>query len=244
MMARVIGILSGKGGVGKTTLVANIGTALSQDFGRDVVVLDANANSPHLGLHMGSYEELPREFGEYAPEVSEKNARARKNLFAATPQPGKLRGAIKKLSQEHEFVIVDFPPGLGREVVTAANAIDAGLVVTTPDFPALVAALKTMFLLEKMNKKVLGLVVNKRRGDKHELTLKEIESACARKVVAVVPEDKKVSEGIARGLPVVMLSPQSDSSMALKEFAGKLVGQEYKSKKFLDFVRKIFLRAV
>ncbi|MFH0961922.1 MAG: AAA family ATPase, partial [archaeon] len=53
---RVIGIISGKGGVGKTTLVSNLGAVLAEEFKKDVVVLDCNFTTSHLGLYLGLYQ--------------------------------------------------------------------------------------------------------------------------------------------------------------------------------------------
>ena len=54
-----IGILSGKGGVGKTTLTSNLGAAMTRVFGKRVVIVDSNVRTSHLGLHLGLYEDLP-----------------------------------------------------------------------------------------------------------------------------------------------------------------------------------------
>jgi MinD-like ATPase involved in chromosome partitioning or flagellar assembly len=54
-MTRIIGVLSGKGGVGKTTLVANLGASLASVFNKDVIVVDCNVTTSHLGLYLGMY---------------------------------------------------------------------------------------------------------------------------------------------------------------------------------------------
>lgn len=217
-MSQVIGVLSGKGGVGKTALVANLGTALRSEFGKDIAIMDANTNAPHLALHMKGDGSV------FLPE---------------SPSASKMKSAAKRLSQQNELVIMDIPPGLGKEVVTSVSAIDSALVVMTPDFPSVVDAMKALDLLRRMNKGVLGLVVNRRTGRRHELSVREIESICGHKVVGVIPDDVSVQRGVAKGRPSVLSSPRSKSSAAFKRLAGKLAGEKPKRKGLLGFLRKM-----
>ena len=254
-MSKIIGILSGKGGVGKTSLVANLGAAMTEEFKRDVVIIDANLTSSHLGLHLGIYEDLPVTMRE----VVRKNTSVDYALYVHPVTgikivPASLSGdgiemssskfvdITRKLSQDHDIIIVDCPPGLGKEVVTAVSAIDSAVVITTPDFPAVADALKTVRLLERMRKHVIGIVVNKRKGEKYELTAQEIESTCGVPVVGTIPDDVKVSEGVSEGIPVVFLFPYTKSSRAFKVLAGRLIGEEYRPKNILVQLGGMFSR--
>ncbi len=254
-MSQVIGILSGKGGVGKTSVVANLGAALTNEFDKNIIILDANLNSSHLGLHLGMYEDLPVTLREvlkknmpvsYAiyvhPSTGIRIVPAALSGDGVKVTTAKLRNITKKLTSDYELVIMDCPPGLGKESVTAIGAIDSGLIVTTPDFPAVADALKTVQLLERMGKKVIGLVVNKRKGEKYELTIKEIESTCGVKVISIIPEDNHVPEGISEGVPVVLLSPYSKASVAFKQLAATLVGETYSPGGIFDRIMSFFSR--
>lgn len=249
-MSEVIGVLSGKGGVGKTTTVANLGAALSDEFDRNVVIVDTNLTTSHLGLHLGLYEDLPVTLRE----VVKKNMPISYAVYVHPPTgirlvpaslsgegvnltSQKLKGIVKKLSHDYEFVIMDCPPGLGKEVVTSISAIDAALVVTTPDFPAVADALKTIDLLQKMRKRIIGVVVNKRRGQKYELSDREIESTCGARVIATIPDDARIPQGIAEGMPAVVFSPFSPASNAYKHLAAGLAGQEYRGGGIIDRLR-------
>lgn len=254
-MAQVIGILSGKGGVGKTSVVANIGAALTDEFNKNVIILDANLNSSHLGLHLGMYEDLPITLREvvkknmpisYAiyvhPSTGIRIVPAALSGDGVSLTTSKLRNITKKLARDYELIIVDCPPGLGRESVIAASAIDSGIIVTTPDFPAVADALKTVQLLQRMGKKIIGIVVNKYKGEKYELTIPEIESTCGVKAIAVIPDDSHVPQGISEGIPVVLLSPYSKASTAFKKLAGTLIGIEYRSSGIFDIFKSLFTK--
>lgn len=80
-----------------------------------------------------------------------------------------------------------------------------------------------------MNRKKVGVVVNKVRGEKYELTLKEIESTCGTKVIATIPDDNRVPESISEGVPVVIMAPYSRSNEAFKKLAGSLIGKDYRT---------------
>lgn len=254
-MSQVIGVLSGKGGVGKTSVVANLGAALTDEFGKNVIILDTNLNTSHLGLHLGLYEDMPVTLREvvkknmpisYAiyvhPTTGIRLVPASLSGDGVNLTTSKLRSITKRLKQDYELIVMDCPPGLGREVVTSISALDSAVIVTTPDFPAVADALKTVNLLERMGKNIIGIVVNKRRGEKYELSIKEIESTCGVKVIAVVPEDRHIPQGIAEGVPAVLMSPYAPASIALKQLAGKLVGQEYRPGGIFDRIMKVFSR--
>jgi septum site-determining protein MinD len=239
-MSQVIGILSGKGGVGKTTVVANLGAALSDEFEKNVAILDSNISSSHLGLHFGMYEDpkttlrdvmrknMHVSYATYVhPQTGIRIVPAPLNGEGVNMTPSKLKGVTKKLADSYNMVLMDCSPGLGKEVITSIAAMDSALIVTTPDFPAVADALKTINLLEKMNKKISGIVVNRHSGEKFELTAREIESTCGVPVLAMIPEDKHVARSISEGVPVVVHAPHSKSSIAFKQLGGGLVGESY-----------------
>lgn len=241
-MAEIIGILSGKGGVGKTTVAANLGAALTDSFKRNVLILDSNLNSSHLGLHLGMYEDLPVTLREVVRE----NAPLSYAVYVHPPSgmrilpaplngggevgltPKKLRDISGKLASDYNIIIMDCAPGLGKEVVTSISAMSSAIVVTTPDFPAVTDALKTIDLLQRMKKKIIGIVINKARGDKYELTVPEIESTCGVNVIGIIPDDRSVPRGLAGGVPSVLMFPYSSSSEAFKYVAAKLVSEQYR----------------
>jgi len=250
-MSRVIGVLSGKGGVGKTTIVANLGTSLTYDFRRSIAILDGNITASHLGLHLGLYGDMPVTL----KNVIENNAPIASSMFIhpetgvrclPAPLDGKIRKiskfsrAVNKLKKTYDIVIMDCAPGLGRDVVMGAKMIDQAIIVTTPEIPSATDSLKTVTLLHRLKKEVLGIVLNRVKNKKYELTVGEIESTCGCKVISVIPEDDKVPESISKGMPVTFSYPNSLAAVELKKLAARLVGESYTPPGFLYKLKRIF----
>lgn len=249
-MSKVIGVLSGKGGVGKTTVVANLGASLVNDFNRNVLLIDCNVTTSNLGLHFGMYSDLPITLRE----VLEKNVPVAHSVFfhhlgvriIPAPLNGKItkftkfNKIIKKIKNDYEIVLIDCAPGLGKEVLVATKPIDQAIVVTTPDLPAVTDALKTIDFLNRLKKSVLGIVLNRVKNEKYELTIKEIESTCKCNVISVIPEDSKIPESIANGVPVCIYDKKSKATAQLKKLAAYLVGEKYITPSLWESIKRFF----
>lgn len=245
----VIGVLSGKGGVGKTTLVSNLGAALASDFNRKVLIVDSNVKTSHLGLHLGIYEELPVTL----KEVLQKKVPVLYAVFLHPETglrllPAPIKGdmslksmddVVKELKASYNPIIIDCAPGLGKDVLIAAKAIDKALLITTPDLPSVTDLLKTINLLKRLKKDVMGVVLNRVTNEKYELTVEEVESTCGHKVVAAIPESNKIPYSIAQGLP---LAARSDCAAAVefKKLAASLIGKEYRPVGFWYRLKRFF----
>ena len=252
-MSRVIGVLSGKGGVGKTTVVANLGAALTNIFNQNVLIFDSNISTSHLGLHLGMYEDLPVTLREVLK--GQESVLHAVHVHPSTgirllPAPlsgdglnltkNKCCQLVDEVKNNYDMVILDCAPGLGKEVMTQISAIDEALIITTPDLPALTDAIKTAEIVTKMGKKVAGIVLNRHSNSKYELTTKEIESTINYSIIGTVPDDKRVPESIFKGVPVVMSFPSSPASLAMKRLGATLIGVEYRGTGFLERVKQLF----
>lgn len=247
---RVIGVLSGKGGVGKTTLVANLGATLINDFRKNVIIVDSNITTSHLGMHLGLYEDL----GVTLREVMNKQKAINYAIYIH-PQTGlrllpaplnaanfkleysKFKNVISQL-KNYDIVLVDIAPGLGREALIATGVIGEGLVVTTPDLPSVTDALKTIDLLKRLKKDVLGVVINRMKGEKYGLTVDEIYSSVDCSVLSAIPEDNKIPLSISKGIPVVEMDASASSSIAIKNLAATIIGEQYQPKSFVYSLKK------
>ncbi|MFH1622954.1 MAG: P-loop NTPase [Candidatus Aenigmatarchaeota archaeon] len=237
-MARstVIGILSGKGGVGKTTITANLGAALAHDFGRKALVIDSNIKTSHLGLHFGVYDEFPVTLRDVLDRkvppmyaIYMHPASGLRMLPAPMKDGSMLRNmdaVVGQLRRTYDPIIVDCAPGLGSDAIIAAKAIDKAIIVTTPDLPAFTDALKTIDLLKRLRKDVLGIVMNRVRGERYELTREEIEQTSGQEVIAVIPETTRIPESIAAGSPIV-ISSNSGAAAEFKKLAAAIAGVRY-----------------
>jgi len=252
-MPRVIGVLSGKGGVGKTTVVANLGAALINVFNKNVLIFDSNMHTSHLGLHLGMYDDNPVTIRE----VLRRKAPLMHAIYVhpstgirIVPAPlsgddvdltkNKCSKLINGVRSGYDMVILDCAPGLGKEVITAIYCIDEALIVTTPDVPAVTDALKTIYMLNKFGKKPLGIVVNRCMNQKYEMTSDEISSICNCDVIAKIPEDKRIPESISKGIPTVLLYPNSGASVSLKGLAANLLGIQYVEESFIERMKRFF----
>lgn len=252
-LSRVIGVLSGKGGVGKTTVVANLGAALTNEFNKNVLIFDSNIHTSHLGLHLGMYEDLPLTLREVLNrKVSIMNAVYLHPQTGIRLIPAPLSGdgvnltkekcckLIDEVKDNYDMVIMDCSPGLGKEVMVAINAIDEALIVTTPDLPALADAMKTIDLFKELGKKVSGIVVNRHRNERYELTPNEIMSTAKTNVLGLIPEDKRIAESIYKGVPAVLSYPHSPAGIALKRLAADLIGAKYDEMNFFERLKRLF----
>ena len=98
--------------------------------------------------------------------------------------------------------------------------------MTNPEVPAVVDALRAKTLAEKNSRTVLGVVLNKAKGDKFELDEKEIEEIMEMPVIANIPYSNRVRESIALKQPVVTHSPYNSATLEIRKLSHMLLGQE------------------
>jgi septum site-determining protein MinD len=247
-MTRVIGIFSGKGGVGKTTAVANIGSSLAHDFGKRVVTIDANTSGSSLGIHLGMQFNPINLNNVLRGEVTEWDALSEhgsgmwvlpasiklKDYFV---DHSKLPEIINKISKRFDIVLVDTAPSMGSETSWTFNAVREGIIVTNPDLPSVIDSLKMAKRISDHNIKILGVVVNRARKDAPMSNL-EIEKLLDLPIISEVPEDKSIEKGIKFNVPAVHLYPYSKSSIAFKKLAADLVGEEFETPGFFQIFRR------
>ncbi len=252
VMTRVIGVVSGKGGVGKTTTVVNIGAVLSHDFKKNTVVVDTNVSSSNLSLHLGAHfhpitinNVLKGEAN--VSETIVKHPSGLKIVPASLSvddlfvDSQNLPQIINELKKDHEIIILDTAPSIGEETLNALKICDEVLIVTNPNLPAVTDALKTIKLAEKLNIPVTGVIVNMFRKDA-PLTIKDIEYMCNYKAIGIVYFDRKVDESIMKKIPLVHYDPKSKASKGFKKVSAQLMGAKYEEEKgILEKILNFFL---
>jgi septum site-determining protein MinD len=234
---KVIGIIALKGGVGKTTVVANLGAALAEQYKKKVLIIDANFSTPHLGLHVG----LVNPDHNLHPVLSDEYS-----IYEAIYQhelgfhiiPGKLapnevnslalREKIEPLKEIYDIILIDSSPSLNNEMAATMAASDELIVVSSPDYPTLSSTLHAINLAKEQDVKVRGIVINKIRKKKFELNSKDIAAASEVKVLASLPDSIKVLAATSKMIPVVNFAPKEEISHAYKKLAGSLIGEKYK----------------
>ncbi|NOX71158.1 MAG: P-loop NTPase [Candidatus Micrarchaeota archaeon] len=249
-MTRIISVVSGKGGVGKTTLVANLGSHLSS-IGKDVAVIDANLSGANLGLHLGLSDFYPFAINHVLKgDVPMSHATYNHYLgFDIIPaslsdidvNPNRLKHVLKDVVGKKDFVLIDAAAGIDNEVKAAIEASDEVLLVTNPDTPSIADALRAKKLAENLNKTVMGVVLNKVRGERFEITDKVIEDVLELPIIAKIPEHKKVREAIALKIPMTAYAPRSKVSVELKKLSHHLTGEEMPKESLLEkFINALY----
>jgi len=254
-MTKVVVIMSGKGGVGKTTVSTNLGTSLSV-FGRNVIALDSNFASPHLGLHLGA---------SYVPITLHNVMKGVNHISEATYlHPCSLKIVPASVSYEElksidisqisqviedlkgysEIILIDTPAGLSKEMKYVLSATDYSIIVTTPDIPAITEALKSIKFCNDHNVEILGIIVNKVRDEDFEMNKDNIENFLEKPVLGMIPHDHKFRESISLKNPFVHIYPEREATKEYKRIAAHLIGQEYVGKKKQDNKFKQFVEGI
>ncbi len=243
-MTRVIAIASGKGGVGKTTLVSNLSHALTE-LGKDVTAVDANLTTPHLGLHLGfhlmkkSLHDFLRgnakldEIVYYHPYGFKVIPASLSINSLVGVDPSKLYKLSTNLLGKTDFVLFDSAPSLGAEALLSLKVSDEILLLTNPDIPSVLDVLKVANVAERLNKKILGVVVNRVSKKSNEIPKEEIEDMLNYPVIAEIPEDTSVHKSLAARVAVVDYYPESPASIEMRRLAHHLVGKEFTYKQGL-----------
>ncbi len=240
-MTRIISVASGKGGVGKTTFVANLSAALAH-FGKSVIAVDANLTTSNLGLHLGVhlYPKTLHDVFEGKANIHEVvyDHKAGFKIIPADISFRKMKSVgvhsyvdvFYELLEDTDFIIIDTAAGLGKEAQTSIAAADEMITVTNPEMPAITDALKLGLLALRHETKNLGVVVNRVKGESQEIPIGHIENMLGVPVIGHIPEDKEVRRAIALKEPVVTYKPSSLAAQHIMAIAAKLIGEEYKPK--------------
>jgi len=241
IMTRVIGIISGKGGVGKTTVALNLGTILSQYFKRNVTVVDCNITTSHLGLHLGVYNHpvtLNKALSGISDIYDSYQHSSGMNVIPASMYLEDLKGVditklrenIEKIFDRNDIIILDSGPGLGREAMATLKASDEVMCIATPYVPSIIDTMRVHGIINEIGKEHLGIVLNMVNKEKYELTKHEIEHLTGIPIISSIPYDKNVNKSLGLKVPVTVLDPKTAASKELFNLASSIIGEEYEVK--------------
>lgn len=219
-MSEVIVITSGKGGVGKTTTTANVGTGLAKE-GKKVVLIDTDIGLRNLDVVMG----LENRIVYNLVDVVEGNCRLKQalikdkkypNLFLlpsaqtrdkTSVNPEQMKKLVDDLRQDFDYVILDCPAGIEQGFQNAISGADHALIVTTPEVSAIRDADRIIGLLEASEIHKIDLVINRirmemvNRGDM--LSKEDVLDILAIDLIGVVPDDENIVISTNQGEPLV-----------------------------------------
>lgn len=240
-MARIIVVVSGKGGVGKTTSSINIASALTS-FGRSAILIDGDLSSPNVGMHLGTHQVpitlndvlLGRKHIKEAVYVHNSGVKV---VFAGISYDSvkntgleNFKKSIDGLRDTNEIVIIDGPPGNGASATAVISAADEVIIVTNPEMPAVTDALRTIKLSEDLSKNVIGVVIARVKKSDTEMIDHNISTLLNKPILAIIPEDESLKEALILKHPVVFSHPDSNASIHYKKLAARLLNQEYEHK--------------
>ena len=238
-MSEVIVITSGKGGVGKTTTAANLGTALSLE-NKKTVVVDADIGLRNLDVVMGLENRIVYDI----VDVVEGTCRLKQalikdkrfdNLYLLPAAQTRDKNAVsveqmidlcEKLKESFEYIIIDCPAGIEQGFKNAVAGADRAIVVTNPEISAVRDADRIIGLLEANEIKEIRLVINDmvKRGDM--MDKQDIIEILAIDLLGLVPDDESIIISTNKGEPAI-LDSKSLAGQAYKNIAKRILNEEF-----------------
>ena len=241
-MGEVIVITSGKGGVGKTTTTANLGTALALE-GKKVVLVDTDIGLRNLDVVMGLENRIVYDL----VDVIEGNCRVKQALIRdkryeglhllpaaqtrdkSAVNPEQMVKLLDEIKKEFDYILIDCPAGIEQGFKNAIAGADRAIVVTTPEVSAVRDADRIIGLLEANDVKDTRLLVNRvrvdmvKRGDM--MNIDDIIDILAIRLIGVVPDDEKIVVSTNRGEPAVT-DLKSLAGKSYREIARRIIGED------------------
>jgi septum site-determining protein MinD len=242
MTAQVVTIASGKGGVGKTTSVANIAVALASR-GNKATCVDGDIGLRNLDVVLGLENRIVYDL----VDVIEGRCRLRQAMIrdkrlpdlylipAAQTRdktaisPSDMVRLCDELRQEVDWIIIDSPAGIERGFKNAIAAADRVLVMTNPEISAVRDADRVIGLLDADEKGPAALIINRldlamvKRGDM--LSVEDVLDLLAIELIGIIPEDENVIVASNKGQPLA-LDGKSKSGQAFQNIARRLMGEQ------------------
>jgi septum site-determining protein MinD len=241
MPARAITITSGKGGVGKTTLTANLAVALAMRSQR-VIAIDTDIGLRNLDVVMGLENRIVYDLvdvvegtcrlrqamirDKHLPELYLIPAAQKRDKMAVSPDD--MRGIVNELRNDFDFILLDCPAGIERGFQNAIAGANEIVIVTTPEVSAVRDADRIIGLVEAAEKGPAKLVINRikpamvRQGDM--LSTEDVLEILSVTLLGIIPDDEGIIVSTNRGVPLAY--HQVPASMAFHNIARRLMGEE------------------
>ena len=239
-MSEVIVITSGKGGVGKTTTVANLGTARSLENKRTVVV-DADIGLRNLDVVMGLENRIVYDIVDIVEGTCKlKQALIKdkrfENLYLLPAAQTRDKNSIsveqmselcEKLKESFDYIIIDCPAGIEQGFKNAIAGANRAIVVTNPEVSAVRDADRIIGLLEANEISEIRLIINRirqdmvKRGDM--MDKQDIVEILAIDLIGIVPDDESIIISTNKGEPAI-LDSKSNAGKAYRNIAQRILG--------------------
>ena len=267
MTGRVIVITSGKGGVGKTTTNANIGTALAK-AGNKVVMIDTDLGLRNLDLLLGLENRIVYtivDVVEKRCKLKQALVKDKKNpnlcLLAAAQNRDKtavseehLKEICEQLQKDYDFILVDCPAGIEQGFQNAVAGASEAIVVTTPEMSAVRDADRIIGLLEAREEiESYKLLINRVRPNliksNDMMSVEDVAEILSADLIGIIPEDTGIITSTNKGEPIVN-DENSLAGRAYRNVAHRIMGEEVpflnleEETSFMTKVKKFFSHLV
>ena len=261
-MGEVIVITSGKGGVGKTTTTANIGTGLAS-LGKKVVLIDTDIGLRNLDVVLGLENRIVYDIVDVVQgncrlkQAMIKNKRfedlclipAAQTKDKTAVSPEQMKNLTDQLKEEYDFIIIDCPAGIEQGFKNAIAGAEKAIVVTTPEIAAVRDADRIIGLLEASELREPKLIINRlrpsmvKKGDMMDID--DMIDILAIDLLGVVPEDEAIVISTNKGEPAV-LDKSSKAGEAYRNIVRRIMGEHVPlmnleaSNGFMSKLKKLF----
>lgn len=234
MVSKIIGVVSFKGGVGKTVSALNIASALLKK-GSKVLVIDFNFLSPNLHIYLGLFD----------PDINLKDVLLDSDSnfkdaiyehktglhivpcsFCKKVDLKVFKKKIDEIKNDYDYIILDSGTNYHDEVLPVFEISDEIIVVMTPDYPSLYTSLKLVEVAFDFNKVVRGVLINKKIKKNFELTKKDIEATLGLRVIGEIIEDYNILRSFSKFMPVVFYNSRNKNSKEYLRIASLIQGGE------------------
>jgi septum site-determining protein MinD len=257
-VGEAIVITSGKGGVGKTTTSANIGTALALQ-GKKVCLVDTDIGLRNLDVVMGLENRIIYDLVDvvegrckiHQALVKDKRFEdllyllpAAQTVDKSAVKPEQMHKLINELKQDYDYIIIDCPAGIEQGFQNAIAGADRAIVVTTPEVSAVRDADRIIGLLEKAKtfespKLVINRIRNHMMKSGDMLDVDEVTAHLSIELIGIVADDEEVIKASNHGEPIA-LNPNSKASIAYRNIARRILGESIPLQPLEDKNKSVF----
>lgn len=230
-------LLSNRGGVGKTTIAANLSIALSK-LGEKTLVVEGDLGAASLylvfGLDPGVNNFL--DILEGRSQIADAAIEGRCPNLTILPNKVPIKtyydveaikfvDIVRPFASEFSTVIVDGPAGIGKSALISMKLADEIIIVTSPNPPAVTSALKLKKVIDALKRKTRGIIISKAPQNIGAGFLKQIEAYFELPILGIIPDDSKAEICYRRKTPIIEAYPQNPVSKEIKRMAQNLISE-------------------
>ena len=240
-MGEVIVITSGKGGVGKTTTVANLGTGLAM-LNKKTVVVDTDLGLRNLDVVLGLENRIVYNLvdvieGKCRPKQAIIKDKRFQDLYLlpsaqtkdkSSVSPEQMKKLTEDLREDYDFVLLDCPAGIEQGFKNAVAGAEKALVVTTPEVSAIRDADRIIGLLESQDLRDIHLIINRIRPDMiargDMMSVDDVIEILAVNLIGTIPDDEQIVISTNQGEP--LSGEKSQAEEEYRNICRRLLGEE------------------